>query len=332
MSEVENGWKIRSSNSNEIFFTVDVDVAGFASLYVRRKFTTKTGIVTDCIDFDDNNWYGGPEQKIQKYPIQKFEFSNYAYVTKELDSAAIMERYWFSSSGFFILVDYDAPLFIDQNSNQICFTGKKALPYYVHNDEFDFNYRIGAGANAKVMHLNVINRMLGKPKGMPDERLVKYPIWNTWVRYNHWAGKPINQALTAEFAAEIIQHGFKFSLLDIDDFWEDCYGSLAVNKSIFPDLKALTTDLKSKGFIMGMWIHPFINKNCDPYYSYARDNNLLVKSYAGSTDVDWWNGKGASHVDFTNPAARSWYRTRLEDIQTTHGIDIFKVQPFNFIN
>lgn len=99
-----------------------------------------------------------------------------------------------------------------------------------------------------------------------------------------------------------------------------------MNKSIFPDLKALTTDLKSKGFVMGMWIHPFINKDCEPYYSYAKDNNLLVKSFTGSTDVSWWNSKknAAGHVDFTNPAARSWFRRRLEDIQTTHGIDIFK--------
>lgn len=220
MLEIDNGWKIRSSSSEEISFTIDFDVDNFVSLYVKRKFTSKTGIVTDCIAFGDLNWYGGPEQKNQSYPVQKFTFEDYAYITKELDSAAIMERYWFSSSGFFILIDYDAPLFIDQNSARICFTGKKALPYYVHNDEFDFNYRIGAGVNSREMHLNVINKMLGKPLALPDERLVKYPIWNTWVRYNHWADNPIDQALTAEFAAEIIEHGFKFSLLDIDDFWE----------------------------------------------------------------------------------------------------------------
>lgn len=326
--EVKDGWKIRTSASNEISFTVDVDSENFSSLYVKRKFESKEGIVTDCIhlDPDNQNWYGGPEQMDQRYPIQKFNFTNYAYVTKELESAAIMERYWLSSNGFFILIDYEAPLFIDQNSGEhsdhICFTGKKALPYYIHNEAFTFNYRIGAGVNSKVTHLNVINRMLGKPKGIPDERLVRYPIWNTWVRY----GRPINQDTIADFAEEIAQHGFKYSLLDIDDFWEVCYGSLTVNQTTFSGLKDLTDDLKSKGFIIGMWVHPFINKNCEPYFSNARDKNLLVKSRTGSTDTSWWNSgtNEAAHVDLTNPEARSWVRERLEFIQNTYGVDIFK--------
>lgn len=325
--EIPDGWKIRTTNDNEISFTVDIDSVDFASLYVKRKFTRKEEIVTDCLHLDPQNlnWYGGPEQKTQKYPIQKFEFTDYAYITKELDSAAIMERYWLSSNGFFILIDYEAPLFIDQNSvkpDHICFTGKKALPYDVHSDGFNFNYRIGAGANATAAHLNVINRFLGKPKSLPDERLVRFPIWNSWVRH----GRPINQVVIAGFAREIVENGFKFSLIDIDDFWEDCYGSLSVNQTTFPEMKQLTSDLQSFGFVVGMWVHPFINKNCEPYFSYARDNNLLVKSRSGSTDTSWWNsGKNeAAHVDFTNPEARSWYRRRLEDIQLTHGIDIFK--------
>ena len=224
--EIKDGWKIYTNNSNEISFTVDIDLENFSSLYVKRRFTSKDRKVTDCLflDPDNLNWYGGPEQKDQRYPIQKFDnFTDYAYITKELDSAAIMERYWLSSNGFFILLDYDAPLFIDQNlknHGHICFTGKKALPYYTHNEEFNFNYRIGAGVNAKETHLNVINRFLGKPLGLPDQRLIRYPIWNTWVRY----GRPINEDIIADFAEEIIQHGFKYSLLDIDDFWDVCYG------------------------------------------------------------------------------------------------------------
>lgn len=189
--EIKGGWKIQTTDTNGISFIVDVDTEKFASLYVKRKFTSKTGVATDCLDLSPGevNWYGGPQQKDQRYPVQNFiNFTDYAYITKELDSAAIMERYWFSSNGFFILIDYDAPLFLDQNNpfigeNTICFTAKKALPYYVHDDEFHFHYRIGAGVNAKETHINVINRMLGKPRGMPDERLVRYPIWNSWVRY-----------------------------------------------------------------------------------------------------------------------------------------------------
>lgn len=75
-----------------------------------------------------------------------------------------------------------------------------------------------------------------------------------------------------------------------------------------------------------MWVHPFINNNCEPHYSFARDNNLLVKSHSGNIETSWWNSKTnkAAHVDFTNPRARSLYRERLEYIQNTYGVDIFK--------
>lgn len=229
VEEIENGWKIYSNSNNEISFIVDVDTENFSSLYVKRKFTSKERSVTDCLYLnpEELNWYGGPEQMDQRYPVQKFDFFvDYAYITKELHSAAIMERYWLSSNGFFILIDYDAPLFINQNSNNpdhICFTAKKVIPYYSHDEEFNFNYRIGAGINARETHLNVINKMLGRPSGIPDERLIRYPIWNTWVRYR----RDIDEDIIANFADEIIANGFRYSLLDIDDFWEVCYGEFS---------------------------------------------------------------------------------------------------------
>lgn len=99
-----------------------------------------------------------------------------------------------------------------------------------------------------------------------------------------------------------------------------------MNQTTFPDLKSLTTDLQAKGFVVGMWIHPFINKDCEPHITIARENDYLVKSYTGSVDTSWWNSdtNQATHVDFTNPAARSWYRRRLEEIQESYGIDVFK--------
>ena len=135
-------------------------------------------MVTDCVPFSEGtNWYGGPEQMDQRYPVQKLQFRDYAYLTKELESAAIMERYWFSTSTFFILIDYATPLFIDQDAEKICFTAKKQLPFDTHSNSFTFNYWIGGGENIKKMHVNVIYKYLGKPSGLPDLNLIRKPIW-----------------------------------------------------------------------------------------------------------------------------------------------------------
>lgn len=181
-------WIIRAASGDEISFIIETNSENFQSIYVKRKLI-RTESIVDCLDLksDEVNWYGGPEQMDQRYPIQKFEFHDYAYITKELESAAIMERYWLSSRGFFILIDSQAPLFIDQNGEKskgrICFTGKKVLPYDIYLDEFEFNYRIGLGSDAREAHLNVVTNFLGKPRATPDERLIQYPIWNTWVRH-----------------------------------------------------------------------------------------------------------------------------------------------------
>lgn len=75
-----------------------------------------------------------------------------------------------------------------------------------------------------------------------------------------------------------------------------------------------------------MWVHPFVNKDCSEYYNYGKTNDLFVKSHAGRTDTSWWNsGKDeAAHVDFTKPAGKTWYKSRLETIQREFGVDIFK--------
>lgn len=129
-----------------------------------------------------------------------------------------------------------------------------------------------------------------------------------------------------DYAQEIIKNDFGHSLLDIDDFWEDCYGSLVVNTTNFGNLKSLTTKLKNEGFIVGMWVHPFINKNCEPHYTFAMNNDYFVKSYSGEINTSWWNSEKnqAAHVNFANPAALSWFKKRLEAIQRDFGVDIFK--------
>lgn len=101
---------------------------------------------------------------------------------------------------------------------------------------------------------------------------------------------------------------------------------MTVNQTNFPDLKDLTTDLKARGFIVGMWVHPFVNKDCTEFYNYGIEQNLFVKSRAGKIDTSWWNsGKDqAAHVDLTKPAGKLWYKSRLETIQREFGIDIFK--------
>lgn len=141
--------------------TMDVDTAEFASVYVQMRFTfskqSRNCIISNSIS-DSVNWYGGPQQKIQNYPAQRLWVENLPYVTSYIDNAAIMERYWLASNDVFMLIDDDAPIFLDISTSstsyyEICFAAKIELPYDIKLAESSFNYRVGIGTSVRATHL-----------------------------------------------------------------------------------------------------------------------------------------------------------------------------------
>ena len=237
---------------------------------VSRNVTGSQIIERDCIELHSNrqSWYGGPQQKRQYWPVDKLQLKDYSYLTKEADNCGIAERYWLNSVGGFVYVDSTSPLFIDQNidKNHMCLVAKKALPFDTHTNTYTFNYFIGIGRDSRQVHLEAVHQLLKKPSGHPDERMVRHPIWSTWARYK----RDINTSVVDEFADEILANKFNNAQFEIDDDWEICYGALTFNEKKFPDIKALTDKLKQKGFRVTLWIHPFINKACEPYYTAAK--------------------------------------------------------------
>lgn len=284
----------------------------------------------DCFEFSNGtSWYGGPEQMKQYWPVEKIKLENHDYLSKEFESAGVSERYWLTSEGMFVYVSDRTPLFVHQNSdiskNQICFEARKELPYYTHDDlDFTMQYSIGIAKNAKLAQTEAINRILFKPTDIPDTDMVKYPVWSTWVRYK----RDIDINILRTYANEIRDNGFKASQIDIDDLWEECYGSMKLDAKFATTLKNLTTDLRDNyGFNTTMWIHPFVNENCQPYYNTTKDAGFLVKNHNNSYATQWWNSDNsptASHVDFTNPAARAWFRKNLDELREASGVTSFK--------
>lgn len=193
---------------------------------------------------------------------------HYSYVSKEADNAAIAEPYWLSSDGLGIYVDERVPLFIDQNNkeaNSTCFEAVIEPPYSDERQKNELIYTVVSTQNARTTHEYMVRRFLKKPVGYPDHRMIELPIWSTWAKYK----TNINESVVLEFANKIKENGFENSQLEIDDLWETCYGSLNVDTKRFPDLKRLNLQLKQMGFRVTIWIHPFINKGCEPWYSEA---------------------------------------------------------------
>ncbi|XP_050669638.1 myogenesis-regulating glycosidase-like [Leptidea sinapis] len=223
----------------------------------------------DCVNLGLYHWYGGPQQKRQFWPIERLVLHDYSYVTKEADNCAIAEPYWLNSNGIFFYFDKKVPLFIDQNNvdkNAACFIADVKPPYSNKRETNELVYALGIFNNPKEAHEFAVEKYLKKPTGIPDESMISYPVWSTWARYK----KTVDHDTVIRFADEIIKHGFKSSHIEIDDLWESCYGSQVVDSRKFPDLKNTVESLKSKGFRVTIWLHPFVNKGCEPWYSEAK--------------------------------------------------------------
>lgn len=326
ITETASGLLLTGNNST-LQFTIANDSRTFALISIERKSIGAT-LLSDCVQLKSNemSWYGGPEQFYQRWPIEKLSFQNYSYVTKAADSCGIMERYWLNSLGLFIYIGKETPLFLNQTPrNVLCFYGQKVSPYDTRHEgaHFTFNYNIGIAFDAKQAHLQAVEHFLKKPTAYPDERMTMYPIWSTWAKYK----QNINETILQSFGDLINDHGFNNSQIEIDDKWESCYGSLEFDKTKFPNIANLTSVLKSKGFRITLWVHPFINKGCEPIYSEALNNGYFVLDYNNNPDTHWWNtgaNSESAHIDFTKAAAAHWYTDRLETLRSSSGIDSFK--------
>ncbi|PSN31308.1 hypothetical protein C0J52_14633 [Blattella germanica] len=289
-------------------------------LLVTATTNVSEGIIKDCFDLGSAHWYGGAEQFQQYWPLEEAHFEDYSYVTKQQDNQGIAEPYWLSSTGVYIHVDDGVPLFIDLNheyNNTLCLSAKSVAPYPPHLPSL--NYSLCSFDDAREAHKHAIETVLGKPSGFPDELMIRSPIWSTWARYK----ADINETLVLQFADEILQHNYPNSQLEVDDDWEVCYGALTFDTTKFPNMKGLTDTLREKGFRVTLWVHPFINLDCEPWHSEAQEKGYFVKNQDGNTTGSWWNGI-ASAIDFTNPEAVEWYSSRLRAMQEENGIDSLK--------
>lgn len=324
-SETATGFTLTAGDGTVLELRKDIDQAAYSQFSVIRNNVPRSVELVDCVNLLGTHWYGGPQQKRQYWPVQKLRFNRYSMLSKEADNSAVGDRYWLNAVGSFLYVDETAPLFVDQNYGQpgyLCLETRAILPYDTHGPDYDFRYTIGVAADAREVHMGAVRNILGKPSGHPAETMVAEPIWSTWARYK----RDVNDAVVQEFASEIISNGFG-GQYELDDDWEQCYGALTFNRTKFPNIRNTIAAIKARGFDrVTLWIHPFINKGCEPWYSQARRRGYLVGDWTGNTDTEWWNSATgqAAYIDFTKAEVREWFTNRLRAILDESGIDSFK--------
>jgi len=306
--------------------------------------TDHLNIIEDCFDIEEGGvkWYGGAEELKQHFPLNPDEtrkrvpFLPGDMLQNSVEYfGGVAEPYWLNSLGGSVYVTDEQPLFFSWNQNynkKMCLSTTKGDPYPdMDSNKLELKYKICGANNPRAMHEYAATNFWRKPTDIPDERMMTYPVWSTWAQYK----EHINQSIILDFADQITSNGFNNSQLEIDDNWEQEYGDAIFNSFKFPDPARMVTDLKSRGFRVTLWTHPFINVESERFAEGATDGTMyLVRTGKGKVTTAgyqylpgltlWWQGFAAGCVDFTREESRNWWNERLDQIRDEIGIDSFK--------
>ena len=158
---------------------------------------------------------------------------------------------------------------------------------------------------------------------MPDKRAFMAPQYCSWVVLL-WGQ---NQEGLLGYARSIVEKGFKPGLFIIDDTWQKNYGVWEFERSNFPDPEDMMRQLREMGFLVSMWICPYVSLDA-PYRSPGiyehMEADRILKDGDQPHIVSWWEGYSAQ-LDFTKESARQWFRGEAKRLEERYGVSGFKL-------
>jgi len=133
--------------------------------------------------------------------------------------------------------------------------------------------------------------------------------------------------------------GIPGDVLVLDSPWATNYNTFIMNRLQFTDPEAMIKHVHDQGFKLCLWLTAFINKETikapEPElvgkipeteasnYEEAARNGYFLKDSTGRVYLaTWWKGRGGL-IDFTNPAAVSWWQNQVRQAIRI-GADAFK--------
>jgi len=165
---------------------------------------------------------------------------------------------------------------------------------------------------------------------IPAELFFTHPQYNTWIELMY----DQNENDILKYANAIIDNGFPPGVIMIDDNWQIDYGKWDFSPSKFKDPKGLIKKLHDKGFKVMVWVCPFVSADSEIFRKLAKEGLLLLDVeknqnvlWANTQNkvaiIRWWNGASAC-LDLSNPKAKEWFKSKLDYLVETYGVDGFK--------
>ncbi|MBN2209798.1 MAG: hypothetical protein JW709_00230, partial [Sedimentisphaerales bacterium] len=142
------------------------------------------------------------------------------------------------------------------------------------------------------------------------------PRWalEPWV----WEDNGNTRQSTEYLVEGYLSRNIPVGVVIVDSPWSTKYNNFVWDTQRYPEPQKMIDRLHARDVRVILWMTGYINNDCEDYE--------LVKAQGFAVDNGrehgWWKGKGV-HLDFTNPAACAWWRSKLDNVQKM-GIDGWK--------
>lgn len=164
--------------------------------------------------------------------------------------------------------------------------------------------------------LDKYTKLTGRPALPPAW---SFGLWLTTSFTTSYDEDTVNSFVDGMIDRDIPLHVFHF-----DCFWmrEFHWCNFEWDERVFPDPESMLRRLKAKDLKICVWINPYIAQRSKLFDEGMEKGYLLKRSNGDVWQWDMWQA-GMGLVDFTNPKAYEWYKSKLRRL-IDMGVDTFK--------
>lgn len=220
----------------------------------------------------------------------------------------------------------------------------KNIPFYITNKGYGVLINHPEEVSIEVATEMVTRTQFSVKGGYLDYFIINGPTMKDVLRrYTDLTGKPslpapwtfglwlstsfttsYDEKTVMSFIDGMLDRGIPLRTFHFDSYWmkEFHWTDFSWDSRVFPDPKGMLSRIKEKGLNICVWLNPYIGQEADIF-----DEGLEKGYYIKRTDGRIWQWDmwqpGMAIVDFTNPEACEWYKSKLS-VLLDMGVDCFK--------
>ncbi|POH64014.1 MULTISPECIES: alpha-xylosidase [Cryobacterium] len=159
-------------------------------------------------------------------------------------------------------------------------------------------------------------RLTGRP--------ARVPAWSYGLWLSTSFTTQYDEATVNSFIDGMAERDLPLSVFHFDCFWmrEFNWTDFEWDPRVFPDPEGMLARLHEKNLHVSAWINPYIAQRAGIFAEAAAAGYLVRKADGDVWQWDLWQA-GMALVDFTNPAAVTWFQDKLRGL-FAQGVDAIK--------